>query len=100
MADELRALEGVSSVVTVWDVPLLESPLVTLSDITSSEPLPSLDKPGIDLDLVLRELTTSPIYADLLASRDGKLTAVQINLQRDERYYDLLAGPRRAALQA
>jgi predicted RND superfamily exporter protein len=91
MADELRQLDGVSSVVTVWDVPLLESPMVTLSDITSPEPLPSLDKPGIDKDLVLRELTTSPIYADLLASRDGQLTAVQINLRRDDRYYDLLA---------
>jgi hypothetical protein len=91
MADELRLLEGVSSVVTVWDVPLLESPMVTLSDITSPDPLPSLDKPGIDKDLVLRELTTSPIYADLLASRDGQLTAVQINLLRDDRYYELLA---------
>ena len=91
MADELRLLDGVSSVVTVWDVPLLESPMVTLSDITSPDPLPSLDKPGIDKELVLRELTTSPIYADLLASRDGQLTAVQINLQRDDRYYDLLA---------
>ncbi|MEH6581079.1 MAG: MMPL family transporter [Halioglobus sp.] len=90
MADELRLLQGVSSVVTVWDVPLLESPPVTLSDITSDDPLPSLDMPGIDREMVLRELTTSPIYADLLASRDGALTAVQINLQRDERYNELL----------
>ena len=36
-------------------------------------------------------MTSSPIYADLLASRDGNLTAVQINLTRDEFYYDLLA---------
>ena len=85
MADELRQLAGVSSVVTVWDVPLLESPPVSLSDITSGEPLPSLEQPGIDRELVLKELTTSPIYADLLASRDGELSAVQINLQRDER---------------
>ena len=91
MADELRKLEGVSSVVTVWDVPLLESPPVTLSDISAPEPLPSLETPGIDRKLVLKELTTSPIYADLLASRDGALTAVQINLKRDEFYFDLLA---------
>lgn len=91
MADELRQLEGVSSVVTVWDVPLLESPRVGLSDITSSEPLPSLKQADIDRELVFTELTTSPIYADLLASRDGDVTAVQINLQRDERYFDLLA---------
>ncbi len=90
MADELRQLEGVSSVVTVWDVPLLESPPVSLSDITSDDPLPALTQPGIDRGLVLQELTTSPIYADLLASRDGEVTAVQINLQRDELYFELL----------
>ncbi|MEH6592116.1 MAG: MMPL family transporter [Halioglobus sp.] len=91
MADELRLLDGVSSVVTVWDVPLLESPPVQLSDITSPDPLPSLTDPGIDIELVRAELTTSPIYADLLASRDGELTAVQINLMRDERYNSLLS---------
>lgn len=91
MADELRQLEGVSSVVTVWDVPLLESPPVGLSDITSPDPLPSLKQADIDRKLVLKELTTSPIYADLLASRDGDVTAVQINLQRDDRYFDLLS---------
>tara|TARA_R110001592_G_scaffold357416_1_gene660750 strand:+ start:353753 stop:356359 length:2607 start_codon:yes stop_codon:yes gene_type:complete len=91
MADELRLLAGVSSVVTVWDVPLLESPAVTLSDISSPEPLPTLELAGIDRALVLKELTSSPIYADLLASRDGNLTAVQINLARDESYYNLLA---------
>ena len=92
LADELRALDGVSSVVTVLDVPLLESPPVTLSDITSKDPLPSLDQPGLDLDLdlVLQELTTSPIYADLLVSRGGLVSAIQINLKYDEFYYDLL----------
>ena len=90
MADELRALGGVSSVVTVLDVPLLESPPVSLSEITSGEPLPTLATPGLDMSLALRELTTSPIYADLLVSRDGKTSAVQINLERDERYYSLL----------
>jgi len=90
LADELRTLDGVSSVVTVLDVPLLESPPVTLSDITGKDPLPSLDQPDIDLDLVLQELTTSPIYADLLVSRDGQVSAVQINLKYDEFFYDLL----------
>ncbi len=90
MADELRELQGVASVVTVWDVPLLESPPVSLRDITSGDDLPSLEQPGIDRDLALREFTTSPIYANLLVSEDGKLTAVQINLERDEKYDTLL----------
>lgn len=90
MAEELRALDGVSSVVTILDVPLLQSPPVTLSDMTSSDPLTTLETPGIDLEMVMREFTTSPIYADLLVSRDGQISAVQINLQRDERYFKLL----------
>ncbi len=90
MADELRALQGVSSVLTVLDVPLLESPPVTLSDITSADPLPSLADSDIDRSLALKEFTTSPIYANLLASSDGRLSAVQINLVRDDIYYDLL----------
>jgi uncharacterized protein len=98
MADELRELQGVSSVVTVWDVPLLESPPVSLSDITSPDPLPALTQDGIDRALALRELTSSPIYADLLASRDGSVTAVQINLQRDDTYFELLSD--REALRA
>jgi uncharacterized protein len=90
MADELREINGVSSVTTVWDVPLLESPPLSLSDITSVEPLPDLTQPDIDMAMVLEEFTTSPIYAELLVSRDGALTAVQINLERDEVYNDLL----------
>ncbi|HAN28708.1 MAG TPA: hypothetical protein DCP75_13475, partial [Haliea salexigens] len=98
MADELRTLPRVSSVVTVWDVPLLESPPVSLSDITSGDPLPSLNDPQVDRGMALEEFTTSPIYAELLASRDGDLTAVQVNLQRDTRYFDLLQ--QRDALRA
>ena len=90
MAEELRAIEGVSSVVTVLDVPLLESPPVTLSDMTSSDPLPTLEQSGLDLDMVLREFTSSPVYADLLVSRNGQVSAVQINILSDEVYYDLL----------
>ena len=90
MAEELRVLPGVSSVVTVLDVPLLESTSVTLSDITSSDPLPTLESPALDLDKVMQEFTTSPIYADLLVSRSGLVSAVQINLERDETYYELL----------
>jgi len=90
MAEELRALRGVSSVVTVLDVPLIESTGVSLSDITSSESLPTLDSSDVDRDKALREFTSSPIYADLLASRDGELTAVQVNLERDTTYEELL----------
>ena len=86
MADELRSLDGVSSVVTVLDVPLLESPPKTLTDVTSGEPLPMLSDAATDRSLAIKELTSSPIYAELLASKDGSMTAVQVNLAPNSDY--------------
>ncbi|MDA0694638.1 MAG: MMPL family transporter, partial [Proteobacteria bacterium] len=86
LADELRALEGVRSVVTVLDVPLLESPPLSLSDVTGGSGLPTLSDPTVDRGLALKELTTSPIYSELLASQDGRMTAVQVNLEPFEAY--------------
>ncbi len=90
LRDELQVLEGVSSVLTILDVPLLQSPPVQLSDVTGGEGLPSLSDPGVDRELVREEFRTSPIYHKLLVSPDGKTAAIQINLKRDERYFDLL----------
>lgn len=87
---ELAELEGVSSVVTILDVPLLESPLVSVEDIASGQPINSLRNPQIDKALVRKELSTSPLYKNLLTSTDNKTTALQVNLERDERYIELL----------
>ena len=84
MVDELRALDGVSSVVSVLDVPLLQSPPVGLGRVTSDEPLPSLKDAELDRELALKEFTTSPLYSDLLVGAGGKVTAVQVNLNRIE----------------
>ena len=86
IADELRGLDGVSSVVTVLDVPLLESPPKTLTDVTGGEPLPMLSDAATDRSLAIKELTSSPIYAELLASKDGSMTAVQVNLSPNSDY--------------
>ncbi|MEO0437505.1 MAG: MMPL family transporter [Pseudomonadota bacterium] len=80
MADELRELAGVASVVTVLDVPLLQSPPIGLSQVTGSDPLPSLRDAQIDRELALQEFRNSPLYSDLLVSPDGDVTAVQINI--------------------
>lgn len=91
--DELRgrmaALPNVSSVNSILDVPLLQSPRVSLGQVTSGE-IPTLRTPGIDIEKVKWELANSPIYKSLLTSPDGDTTALQVNLQRDERYFELL----------
>ena len=98
MAGELRALDGVSSVVTILDVPLLQSPPLGLGAVTSGEPLPTLRDPGIDRELALEELSQSRLYGNLLVSADGAVTALQVNLERDERYAALVR--RREELRA
>jgi hypothetical protein len=88
LRDDLAELAGVSSVVSILDVPLLYSPPVTLSSF--SDGIHYLHDPETDRDLVREELRNSPIYKDLLSSHDGRTTALQVNLTRDPHYHELL----------
>ena len=81
LANELRALPGVLSVVTALDVPLVESPRKSLSDVLGDNPLPTLSDPATDRALAIEELKNSVIYSELLASKDGTLSAIQVNLE-------------------
>jgi predicted RND superfamily exporter protein len=87
---DLAALDGVSSVLSILDVPLLESPKIHFQDLASGSAMNTLRTPDIDIELVRKELVNSPIYRSLLTSNDGQTTALQINLPRDQRYLTLL----------
>jgi len=88
LRDRLRAIEHVESVVSILDVPLLESPPLSLTEVEDGAP--TLEQPGTDIKLARRELISSPLYSNRLMSPDGKTCAIQINLKRDEIYHDLL----------
>ena len=83
MVDDLRELPGVNRVTSVLDVPLLESPPLSLSDIADSEGLKTLRDQGVDRGLALAELTTSPIYQNLLVGEAGDVTAIEVSLSSD-----------------
>lgn len=89
LRDELAALPMVSSVVSILDVPLLDSPRVGLSQVTSGN-IPMLKHEDTDRELALKELSTSPLYKSLLTSPDGGTTGLQVNIERDETYVRLL----------
>ncbi|WP_133510354.1 efflux RND transporter permease subunit [Candidatus Thiosymbion oneisti] len=95
LRDELAALEQVESVTTLLDVPLMDSPRVTLSEIRKEQR--TLETPGTDRELARQELTTSPLYRNLVVSPDGRTTAMRVSLHRDEQYRRLLE--RREALR-
>jgi len=88
LRDELAALERVESVVSLLDVPLINSPPVKLSELSRGSR--TLDTPGTDRALARREFATSPLYRDLLYSADGTTTALQVNFRRDDTYFALL----------
>jgi hypothetical protein len=88
LRDRLRGIDRVESVLTILDVPLLESPPISLDEF--SEGAPMLEQPSTDRTLARRELTESPLYRNRLISPDGDTCAIQIMLQRDETYQSLL----------
>lgn len=88
LKEDLSKLERIGSVVSILDVPLLESPRIKISDLENNKR--TLDTPGLDKNLAQKEFTTSPIYKKLLASPDGKTTALLAFYKRDEKYYSLM----------
>lgn len=88
LTDELRKLEGVASVMSVLNVPLLQSPNVNINEL--GDGLKTLQDEGVDRELVRQEFSTSPIYANMLVSPDGKTTALQVNIENDATYRKLL----------
>ena len=88
LRDELNSLDGITSVLSILDVPLLESPPVPLKELAGG--LPTLESPTVNRELARNELRGSPLYKDLLVSSDLKTTALLINFAKDDVYYDLL----------
>jgi predicted RND superfamily exporter protein len=89
LRDELKQVQSVSSVVSILDVPLLESPPVPLKELVTN--IQTLESPGVDKKLARMELQNSPLYRNLLVSSDFKTTAIIINLEDDNIYQNLLS---------
>jgi uncharacterized protein len=88
LRDEIKALPRVESVVTLLDVPLLESPPLTIKELAGN--IHTLSTPGIDRNMARKELSTSPIYKNLVVSPDLKTTAIQVNFKIEKKYNDLV----------
>jgi len=88
LQDELVPLKRVSSVVSILNAPLLESPPLPLKDIASE--IRTLESPTVDRKSAGIELSNSPLYKNLLVSPDLKTTALQIKFRADKIYKALL----------
>ncbi len=88
LRDELKSIKSVLSVISILDVPLLESPPLSIKELTAA--LATLESPKVDRNLAKIELRDSPLYRNLLLSPDLKTTALLINFADDDVYRDLL----------
>jgi predicted RND superfamily exporter protein len=88
LRDELNSLEQVASVITLLDVPLLESPPMTLGEI--SRRVRTLESEDVDVQLAEQEMRQSPLYGNLLVNSEGDTTAMQVNLVVNRPLLDLL----------
>ena len=84
LRDKIQVIEGVDSVVSVFDAPILEQPKLSLIKSASNDKYLLEDE--LDLSLAKQELRDSPIFSELVISKDGKTLAFQINLDGKVNY--------------
>ncbi|MCZ6852934.1 MAG: MMPL family transporter [Gammaproteobacteria bacterium] len=81
LAARMLSIRGVTSVFSVLDAPLLKSPPIPLTEI--AEGFLTLRSPDVDRQLAREELSTSPLFKELLITTDGRTTAMRLDLAAD-----------------
>ena len=74
----LGEIEGVTSVFSVLDAPLLRSPPVSIDELADG--FRTLRSPDVDLALAADELASSPFFRELLISADGRTAALRVDI--------------------
>jgi predicted RND superfamily exporter protein len=79
LRDDLLALERVESVTSILDVPLFQSPPLSLIELTGDAI--TIDNGKADMAFVANEFGNGPLYSNNLVSLDGKTSALLIDLK-------------------
>ncbi len=77
LKDRLEMMERVSSVDSIFNVPLLKVADVPLTDLADN--IKMLDDPGVDLQAARDDLSSSVAYRNVLLSEDAETTALIVN---------------------
>jgi predicted RND superfamily exporter protein len=88
LRDELLRMKRVSSVSSILDAPLLESPPVPVKELANN--IRTLESPATDKKLARIEFKNSPVYKNLLVSPDLKTTVLLVKFIVNIRQLDLL----------
>ncbi len=89
ISSDLKKVPNIQSVMSILNIPLLQSPIVPLSNLI--EKVDTLEtKSDPNMAMVKHELLTSPLYKDIFVSQDFKTTAIVIEIKNDDRFDALL----------
>ena len=89
LENDLKKINGVDSVLSILDAPIFFQPRVGLTDVADN--LKDLTDENIDLELAREEIINNPIYKELIISKDGKVTAMQVVLRGNDEYDELIS---------
>ena len=87
LRDQFRTLEMVASVTSLVDIPLVKQKSGKLSDVTNN--YRTLTDRDVDLDKARAEVSNSPLFSDLVVSKDGTTTAMMLTLKEDPHHEEL-----------
>ena len=88
LSGELANNDMVSSVISILNVPLLNSVKGGVTGILDHTP--TLSDKDINISKAKLEFAKSPIYSGNLISKDLKTTAIALNLKQDDKFNELL----------
>lgn len=95
LRDQFLEIDSVEEVNSILDVPIIYTAGVSLAEL--GDHLESLGSGNVDKAVAREEFRTNPFYRELLVSRDGDTTALQVIFKFDERQY-VLFNQRKALL--
>jgi predicted RND superfamily exporter protein len=90
LRDSLTSIDRVESVISILDVPLVQSPPMSLEEL--EQRIRKLVDQDTNLELAERELRESPLYSNRLMGPHGDTTAMRVNFRRDPTYERLHKG--------
>lgn len=85
---DFESIKGVDSVLSYLDAPLLFSPKMGMRELANN--LKTIEDEEVDLSLASKEFKDSPLYSELLVSKDLSSTAIQLTLEFNSEYNNLM----------
>ena len=85
---KIQSLDWVHSVITLLDVPLLNSTDDTLSEKLKN--FSTLKSDGIDRKRGFKEILSSPVFKNFVISEDGKTSGIIVYIKKDENVKNIL----------